>query len=110
MTAIQRQLEQLQQIDPGCRVDLMNAFQECRAGTAALGLKKMIDGFEIYCNAFAKEFDSKIADSHVFGPACIDVANALREFLNGPGKFDGGTLDRAICEIADKGGFLEDIT
>jgi len=64
------------------------------------GLKMMIEGAELYCRAMEKQSDWKIGKDYVLGPEMGAILNGIIGLLNGPGFFDGGTIDGAIRDIA----------
>ncbi len=66
------------------------------------GLKMMIDGLEKYCSEAVAACDSKVGDDGFLGDYALDIARGILGLLNGPGKFDGGTLDMAVRLICER--------
>lgn len=75
-------------------------FMTGKAGKISAALKQMIDGVENYCEAIKTETDWIVGNDYVLAPEVAAIINSLIGLLNGPGRFDGGTLDGALREIA----------
>lgn len=65
-------------------------------------LKAMIDGAEMYCKAIKDQNDWIIGEDYVLGAEMESILSGLAGLLNGPGRFDGGTIDKAIGNIANE--------
>ena len=70
-------------------------------GTCESGLKQMIQGLHTYCQAMDKHHGYVAGDDGYCGPYLEEVLHGLRGLLSGPGRFDGGTVDSYLCELAD---------
>ena len=66
------------------------------------GLKVMIEGLEEYCFGHWDTLDTKVGDDGYTGRYVKQIAEALIGLLSSSGRFDGGTLDSAIRDIANK--------
>lgn len=66
------------------------------------GLKMMIDGVDIYCEAHLKEYGSTVGNDGYLHNYFEEILHGIRGLFSGCGRFDGGTLDKTICEIAAK--------
>lgn len=75
-------------------------FMMGKAGKISAALKQMIDGVEAYCEAIKSETDWTVGNDYILAPEVASIINSLIGLLNGPGRFDGGTLDGALREIA----------
>lgn len=65
------------------------------------GLKMMMEGLEIYCEAHLKEHGSTVGYDYL-GQYLEEVAYGIRGLFSGCGRFDVGTLDKTLCEVAEK--------
>ena len=75
-------------------------FMTTQKHSVTKGLRMMIEGAEMYCEAMARDHDYIIGDDYVLGPAMASITNSLIGLLSGNGRFDGGVLDGALREIA----------
>lgn len=66
------------------------------------GFKMMIEGLEIYAEAHLDEYGTPVGEDYFAGPCLEEITRALRQLESGFGRFDGGTLDKTLCEIAEK--------
>ncbi len=100
MTALQKHTDKLKIMAP--RTVAMADQLAFMLGHTELerGLKSMIDGAEMYCRAVKAQNDWILGDDYVLGPEMGSILNGLLGLLNGSGRFDGGTLDGAIRDIA----------
>lgn len=103
MKALQRETEKLAQMafNTVAMAD-QRRFMAGTAGKVSLALKTMIEGVEAYCEAIKTETDWVVGDDYVLSPEVASIINGLIGLLNGPGRFDGGTLDGALRAIAAK--------
>ena len=70
-------------------------------GSYGEGLKLMLEGMQIYCDAYKKEQGDSIGDDGYMGAQCENILKALHYLLSGLGRFDGGTLSSFINDLAD---------
>ena len=104
MRTLQAKSEELYALCPETvAADAQARFMRESAGLHSRGLKKMIEGLEDYCNAHRKDW-GEIGDDSYCGPYVESIARSLIGLLSGPGTFDGGTLWKAIAEIAEGNG------
>jgi hypothetical protein len=75
-------------------------FMTTESDSVTKGLRMMIQGAEMYCEALKRDTDWLIGNDGVLGLEMGAILNGLLGLLNGSGSFDGGTLDGAIREIA----------
>jgi hypothetical protein len=75
----------------------MTTSKECEKG-----LRDMINGLESYCLGLDKEYGTKVGNDYYLAPNVKDIAHALINMLSGPGKFDGGTVDKVIRKICNQ--------
>jgi len=68
------------------------------------GFKMMIEGFEIYAQAHLDEYDTPVGKDGYLCGYLEEILHGLRGLESGCGRFDGGTLDKTLCEIAEKHG------
>lgn len=68
------------------------------------GLRNMIEGLEAYCGAIYTDYETHIGDDYFLKQYVEEIAHGIRGLLSGPGRFDGGTLDSTLIEIADTHG------
>lgn len=92
-----------QHVDQGWAQRHLAAWGSPRGTEVAL--KHLIVGWARYAEAHQQRFGSSIADDGVLGPAWERIGSDLLLLLNGDlGRFDGGTLDGAIRDIARSAG------
>ncbi|OQB10387.1 MAG: hypothetical protein BWY21_00308 [Parcubacteria group bacterium ADurb.Bin216] len=65
------------------------------------GLKMMIEGAEIYIKAYQKENGSLIGEDHYVGAYMQEILHGIHKLLSGQGRFDGGTISKTLCELAE---------
>lgn len=65
------------------------------------GFKMMIEGLEIYCASHKKANDSLVGNDGYTGRYIEEILHGLRGLESAQGRFDGGTLDKTLCEIAE---------
>lgn len=104
-TALMRATQRLQEMDkklhkPGTMSAALSHQLNFMRGNS--GLKLMILGLESYCKESVEEFGSKAGDDGFLGDYLVDIARGILGLLNGPGTFDGGTLDHAIRMICEE--------
>jgi hypothetical protein len=62
----------------------------------------MLLGLAEYADAHERQYSSKIGADGVLGREWLDALRGVRGLLNGElGRFDGGTLDKAIHAMAE---------
>ena len=100
MTTLETHTEKLRKMCPKTVAEADQLAFMRGASELERGLKAMIDGAEMYCRAVKDQNDWILGDDYVLGPEMGSILNSLLGLLNGPGRFDSGTLDGAIRDIA----------
>ena len=75
-------------------------FMATQSPSVTKALRMMIEGAEMYCESLKRETDWIVGKDYVLAPEMGAILNGLLGLLNGTGRFDGGTLDGAIRELA----------
>jgi len=83
------------------------AYRTPRQGVER-ALRSIIDGLEEYARGHEAANGSKLSEDYILGEYWISAWSDVRGLLNGDiGRFDGGSLDRRLGDIATAGGFTE---
>jgi hypothetical protein len=73
-------------------------------------LRDMLIALGRYADAYKQEYDSEVGTDGVLGQAWLDMARGFVMLLNGEvGRFDAGTLDGCVRELAKRAGFEEEL-
>ena len=75
-------------------------FMRAGDNTIEGGFRTMIQGLERYCLAFWDLNESEVGDDGYTGRYIEEILHGLRGLESAQGRFDGGTLDKTLCEIA----------
>ena len=76
-------------------------FITARRNSLEGGYRMMIEGLEIYAEAFKAEYGTPVGEDGFLGQYLSEVLHGLRGLESGLGRFDGGTLDKTMCELAE---------
>lgn len=64
------------------------------------GLRLMLEGARIYCEAYKNDQGENVSNDHFLAPEIESILRSLHILLSGLGRFDGGTISGFICDLA----------
>ena len=80
--------------------DKQRHFMHTNKPSVELGFRMMIEGAEMYLEGLKRDYELRAGEDCLIASELGCILNSLLELLNGPGNFDGGTIDGAIRNIA----------
>lgn len=66
------------------------------------GLKMMLEGLEIYCESHKADNGTVAGQDGYLSSYLQEISHGIRGLFSGPGRFDGGTLDKTLLTVTER--------